>query len=289
MPARPFHRIPLIDRVRAIISVYDTAGGGLLASGLAFSALFALLPALLLIVGVTGFLVEDPRRQGAIVEELGRVLPPLKELLRASLAEAGRGAVSFSALGIVTLIWGASRFYVTLDEAFARIFVESPRRGLVSRSIRGIAAVVALVAAYVLAIVVTSVASILEEVSVAGPAEHLARLVARVVSPILAAGAFAVGVALVYRLVPTHRPRWRTIGPPALLAGAVLAGFTGLFAYLAPRLIGTLAVFGAFFAVFAAMVWLSVGFQVLLLGAAWVRLRGTGRTDREADDPASPG
>jgi uncharacterized BrkB/YihY/UPF0761 family membrane protein len=55
--------------------------------------------------------------------------------------------------------------------------------------------------------------------------------------------------------------------------GITLAAFTDLFVYIAPRLIGSLALYGAIAASFAALVWLSVGFQALLLGAAWTRER----------------
>jgi membrane protein len=226
-----------------------------------------------LLVGVTGFVVDDPERRAAIVTELGEALPPLKEFLEIGLAEAGRGAVSFSALGLVALIWGASRFYVALDEAFARVFVEGPRRGVVSRTVRGVLGVGGLVAAYIAAILVTGGASLIEEIPLAGSARDLVRLVARIGSPLVAATAFSMGVTVVYRLVPTRRSSWREVLPPGVAAGVALAVFTGLFAYVAPRLVGTLAVFGAFFAVFAALVWLSVGFQVLLLGAAWLRIR----------------
>jgi uncharacterized BrkB/YihY/UPF0761 family membrane protein len=45
---------------------------------------------------------------------------------------------------------------------------------------------------------------------------------------------------------------------------------TQLFSLIAPRLIGVASVYGTFVAIFAAMIWLSTGFQILLLGAAWV-------------------
>jgi uncharacterized BrkB/YihY/UPF0761 family membrane protein len=57
---------------------------------------------------------------------------------------------------------------------------------------------------------------------------------------------------------------------PALVVGIALMLLTQLFSLIAPRLIGVASVYGTFVAIFAAMVWLSTGFQILLLGAAWV-------------------
>jgi uncharacterized BrkB/YihY/UPF0761 family membrane protein len=53
----------------------------------------------------------------------------------------------------------------------------------------------------------------------------------------------------------------------------VLTLVTQTFSLIAPRLIGSAALYGTFVAIFAAMVWLSAGFQVMLLGAAWIRER----------------
>jgi uncharacterized BrkB/YihY/UPF0761 family membrane protein len=73
--------------------------------------------------------------------------------------------------------------------------------------------------------------------------------------------------------VPARHVPWRALLPPAIAVGILLAALTQLFSYIAPRLIGTAAVYGTFVAIFAAMVWLSTGFQLLLVGAAWVRER----------------
>ncbi len=85
---------------------------------------------------------------------------------------------------------------------------------------------------------------------------------------------FGLAIAVIYRIVPTVTPSWREIGLPAALVGTVLAVLTAIFALIAPRMVGTLAVYGAFVAVFAAMIWLSFVTQAILLGAAWVHRRG---------------
>jgi hypothetical protein len=53
-------RLP--DRTTAVLDAYGRIGRGILADGLADNALFALLPALLLVVAVGGFVVHDPAR-----------------------------------------------------------------------------------------------------------------------------------------------------------------------------------------------------------------------------------
>ena len=62
-----------------------------------------------------------------------------------------------------------------------------------------------------------------------------------------------------------------------------VALFTALFTALTPQLVGSLQIYGAFVAVFAAMIWLSFVSQALLIGAAWVHRRMV------LNDPREPG
>jgi membrane protein len=263
-----------VATVRRVMDVYDEAGGALLAGGLTYSALFALLPSLLLLTGVLGLVVDDPERRRAILEEIGESLPPLRDFLDASMETITGGAVGFGALGLLGLAWGASRFYGSLDDAFARIFRDSRPRGFVERTIRGLLSVVLLVATFLLALAATGVASLLIER--AGDRVSGVATLWQVLSPVLAAIVFVVATLLVYRLVPAPTPSWGAALPPAILVGAGMAVLTQLFSYIAPRLIGSAAVYGAFVALFAAMIWLSLGFQLLLAGSAWVRIRSGG-------------
>ena len=60
---------------------------------------------------------------------------------------------------------------------------------------------------------------------------------------------------------------------PSILVGIVLAGFAQVFTFIGPRLTHTAAIYGTFVAFFAILAWLSISFNVLLLGASWTRVR----------------
>ena len=87
-----------------------------------------------------------------------------------------------------------------------------------------------------------------------------------------------VVVLVVYRVVPPQAPSWRAIWLPAIVAGVAIVLLSQLFLFLAPRLIGAALLAGSLATAFVALAWLSFTFQVLLFGAAWVRVR---------DDPAA--
>jgi membrane protein len=261
-----------VSAARDILRRYSDAGGGLLAGGLTYGAIFALLPSLLLLSGVLGLIVDDPERRRAIVAGIGDSLPPLRGLVEASLESMTTGAVGFGTIGLIGFGWGASRFYGSLDDAFARIFTDAPKRGLVARMVRGIVSVILFVSVFIVGLALTGIGSYLAT-ETAGRLGADTRAFWAIATPLLTTVVFVAAIAAIYRFVPARDVPWRSLLPPAVVVGVLLAVLTQLFSYIAPRLIGTAAIYGTFIAIFAAMVWLSTAFQVLLIGAAWVRER----------------
>jgi len=270
-----------VATARRVMQVYDDAGNGLLAGGLTYSALFALLPSLLLITGILGFVVDDPERRRAIVEGIGRSLPPLSGFLDASLQQITEGAAGAGVIGLIGLAWGASRFYGSLDDAVSRIFRSAPKRGFVTRTLRGIFSVVLLVSVFLGSLILAGIGSYLADQTAARLGTESGTFW-RVATPLLTGIVFVGAAVLIYRLVPAIHVPWTAAAIPALLVGIGLAALTQLFAYIAPRVIGAAAVYGTFVAIFAAMIWLATGFQLLLMGAAWVSVR----MDRPPPPPA---
>lgn len=265
---------PRIKYLRSVIDAYGSIGGGLLANGLAFSALFAAVPTSLLILALAGFAARDPLFQERLIERLSNAFPPLRELLQDALAAVTGGAGVSSILGFIGLVWAVSQFYATLDVAFARIFRDTPERDVARRTVRGFVWVLILVALVVTAIVATSIASIVDAIL---PTEvPVARLTVTLLSSPLAMLAGAIGiVAVAYRVLPTRTPEWHDLLMPAIVVGAVIVALTQGFSLLAPILVRS-SVVGSLTAVFVALAWLSLLFQAVMIGAVWVRIRSEG-------------
>ncbi|HET7678430.1 MAG TPA: YihY/virulence factor BrkB family protein [Candidatus Limnocylindrales bacterium] len=249
---------------------FEAAGGGLLAAGLAFRLLFAVLPGLMLAAGLAGWLVEDPVVRGELVAAVLRAVPPLAE----AVGETLRGIVEYrgtvSVIGLLGLAWGASALYDALDEAIGRLIPGTRRRNMIERRLLGLAIVLALLGAAVSALVVGTLGVLTEGFGGDGAgAAGLGSLLGLAVTGALTCAA----VLAVYRYVPTTRPSLRASLVPAIVAGLGIALLTAVYATLAPRLIGALSAFGAFAALFGAIIWLGYVCQLLLIGAAWVGLR----------------
>ena len=262
---------------RAILDVYGQAPGGLLANGLAFAALFTVVPVALVTLGIAGLLVHDPTVQSQLAIAIGAAVPPLRSLVDDALLSMSSGAGLTSALGFAGLLWTVSRFYVTLDIAFSRIFTGIPERDLVRRNARSFVWVVGLVGIVTALIVAGSLAAAAEALLPTSTSALLA--FGRVVSSPPVVVAFGVSiVAAVYRVVPARAPSWQALLLPAVATGVAIVVLSQVFLFVAPRIVGAAAVAGSLAAAFIALAWLSFTFQLLLFGAAWARVRDAGAT-----------
>ena len=267
-------RIPAVRILVATLDTYSQAGGGLLAGGLAYASLGALLPGLLLLVSAVGFWVNDPAQRDLIVGAIGQAVPPLEEVARIAFEQVSRGAVPSGIIGIVGLLWGSSRFYSGIDNAFSRIFHSTPRRNEFQRRVRGVLLTLVVVAMPLGALVLGSVTSWLLDLAPGGvEIRGTARALWQVATPAGSLVAFVGGTILVYRFVPGEPPPMRAMLPPAVLVGLILAAFTQLFTWFGPRLAGVAAIYGTFVALFVLLAWLSISMNLLLLGASWARVR----------------
>lgn len=251
-------------------------GGAILASGLATRALFALLPGLLLVVAFVGFLVQDPAIQQRFVDLVAELIPPLEDLVTDSLTVISEGAVPFTVVGIVALLWAASGFFQTLDVAFAVVLGIERRRDPVVRGLIGIAAVALILAAVgavvsILIVAATIAPELVEELF--GPAAG------RFTGTLLLALMAVTAIALAYRFIPSTRPSWSVALVPSIVVGLAISILTELFAIIAPFLAGTASLYGAIAAVFVLLAWLQLCAQVIVMGMAWMRIRMHGPPD----------
>jgi len=251
----------------AVLEAHAAVGGGVLAAGLAFGAVFAAIPTILLALGLAGLFVADPAVRAGVALELARRIPPLEGMAGPVLDRLAAEAGGVSLLGLATLAWSAGRFYGQLDAAFALVFGGPGRRGFLDRTARGLVAVGLLAASYL----VVAWASLLAAGLPGGLAE--ARdLILGPAGPAVVLALVMAAVALVYRTVPRRRMTWRAIALPALVVAAGEGLLASAYVLLAP-LLAAPAVFGPLATAFAALAWLSWAFQLLLVGGSWVRLR----------------
>jgi membrane protein len=261
--------LPPAALVMDLMDRYGAAGGGVTAAGLAYSVLVAILPTLLILVGILGLMVSDPAEQDRILELLAAQIPPLEELIGEILKQISAGAWTFSIIGLIGLIWGASRVYAALDTAVALFFPREPRRDIVRQTIESLACVV-----FFLGSVLGAVALLLwvADLSLI-PSDSGDALLRRLIAVLLLTGWMVSALWLSYWYIPARHITPRDALVPALAAGVAVSVLTQVFAIIAPIFFKSLRIYGTFFALFAALIWLSLCTQVVLLGVAWVARR----------------
>jgi membrane protein len=265
---RRARRFPPVRALMTVNDAYNAVGGGLLASGLAFSALFAVIPGLLLIVSIVVVVVADAAKQKEITDWLIAQVPPLHDVADQIVRNLANSARVGTVLGFVGFLWGASGFYLALENALSRFFPSRRGRDPIMGRVRSMLAVLLVVFGVLAAFGVNVVLSFLARQVGLGDNDALALL-----SPLIAVAAASLICLACYLLVPVEPPRIRAAAPASLVAGIFIGVLTALFGLIAPELVRGFTALGTIASVFVALIWFGYVFQALLYGAAYARLR----------------
>ncbi len=267
--------VPRIAMAHRVWNRYSASSGPLLARGIAFTALFTLVPALLLIASIAGLIIGDPETRARIVSSLAAQFPPLASVLRDALDTALAHAAAFSLIGAAVLAWSASGLVRGLDGAFGILFREAEHGGTVLRTFGEV---------LVVAVAVVGMGLIVVLATLPGPVSDLlglARLRVTAVLPVAAVFALAL------RFLPRPRPGWREVIVPAAWVGMGASILTVAFTHSGPLLFGAADLYGAFAGIFLGLLWLSYVTQLFLVGAAWVAVRADERSAPASAPPST--
>jgi membrane protein len=266
-----------VVRARAVLDRFNAGGGGLLAAGIAYNTLFALIPLLWFAGGLIGFAAGDAGSLDSLRDALTDWVPPLSGVVDELLGSLASASPSLSIIGFIGLAWGSTRLFASLEMGIEAMFADVPRRGLVSRTIRRVLSIAVIAGVVTVAIVANSVASVVSEIMVAGG--DVTAYVASVVVLALPVVFTAIALASIYRLLPPIGPGVDAYRRPTLVIALALTALTRLFALFAPRILGANFVYGTLGAIFVALAWLGLTYSLILVGAAWVRERMLAETE----------
>lgn len=241
----------------------------IIAAGVAFYLLLAMVPALAALVAMYG-LFADPREIGTRVTSLAGVLPRealelLEEQLQRLVATSGGALGLGAALGVLLSVWSATRGTKALIDALNVAYDERESRGFVRLNLIAIGLTMALVGFVAVALaLVALVPLVLEGIGLGAGAE---RALSWARWPLLAA-LLVVALAVLYRYAPDRdAARWRWVSPGAVIATLLwLAGSAGFSLYVSMS-DGYHASYGSLGAVAVVMMWLFVGAFAIVLGA----------------------
>jgi YihY family inner membrane protein len=256
--------VPRIAMANAVYTRFASSSGPILARGIAFVALFAVVPAVIVILSIVGVFVSDPAVRAEIVEILTEQIPSMAPVLDEALASFSGMAPATGIVGLALLVWSASSLVRAIDGAFRIIFRDSGEGRTPIRDVVSVLAVAAGAFAAAIILILVTLPDFLDEAL--GLPGRLMRTVTSL--------AGVVGLlTLMFAFVPRPRPTLRALWLPAVMTGLAVFLLSELFVFLGPLLFGSAELYGAFGALFLGLVWLGNVTQIILVGAAWVAER----------------
>ncbi len=235
-------------------------------AALSYYTLFSVAPLLLIVLAIAGFAFGAEAARGELYGELaGLIGPSGAQALEELVAHANRPAAGTAALvmGTVALLLGASAVFGELQNALDRIW-----RAPAAKEARGWMNILrsrALSFGMILAIAFVLMASLVMSAVLAALGKWwLLDLAASLAVTTLL-------FALVYKIVPRVRIRWRDVWVGAAVTAALFAvGKFLIGLYLGRSSVAS--AFGAAGSLVVFMVWVYYSAQVFLLGAEFTRL-----------------
>ena len=235
-------------------------------AALSYYTLFSIAPLLLIVIAVAGFAFGDEAVRGEIFEQLTGVMGPqgaqaVEDLLQ-NVDRPGAGAIAMIT-GTVALLLGASAVFGELQNALDRIWRAPARKddggwlSLVRSRLLSFGMILAVAFVLMVSLVMSAILSAI------GKWWALDLAASFVVSTLM--------FALIYKIIPRVRIRWRDVWTGAAVTAALFAlGKFLIGLYLGRSSVAS--VFGAAGSLVAMMVWVYYSAQIFLLGAEFTRM-----------------
>lgn len=259
-----------------------------LAAALAYYAVFAIAPLLIIVIAVVGFVFGERAAANEIATQLEATVGPeaasLIESAISNVSQPGSGMLA-SVVGAALLLFGASNLFAALQDTLNMIWHAPPKEG---GGILGIVVQRLTLFAMVLLIGGLFLLSQLTSIVVAAVSAQLdlGGLV-QFINLAIAFGVLVLLFALIYKILPDLDLAWRDVLVGGLVTSVLFSiGRYALSWYLGSNNVGS--VYGVAGSLVILLVWINYSAQVFLLGAefTWVYAKRYG-SQREADTPPS--
>jgi membrane protein len=264
-------------------------GAPRLGAALSYYTIFSLAPLLVVAVAMAGLLFGHQAAQGRIVEQIGGLVGPVAgEAIETMLVSARKPAQGLlaTALGIVTLLLGASGVFNELKAALNTVWEAQPRpkrglRGLLRDRLASFAMVLVVGFLLLVSLVVSATLAALTH-TYRGMFANAALLHA--LDLVVSLAVVTLLFAAIYKLLPDVEPKptWRDVWVGALLTAALFT--VGKFAigiYLGR---GTIAsAYGAAGSLAILLVWIYYAAQILFFGAELTQVYARRHGSRAAE------
>ena len=267
------------NMVKEAFTRFGEDRAAMLGAALAYYAVFALGPMLVIATGIAGIVYGEEASEGLVSEQISATVgPEVAAMVEQLVAAAGQGGSGLAAtvFGGVLLLISASALVLQLEAALSAVFDdEHEEKGLKAtlfKRLRGIAGVLIIGVMLLIIVAANAVVALLAD-RLTGGVQQAVEWGTPAVSLLLAAGL----LALTFRYLPDTRTRW----PSVLFGGAVTAVILLIGAVAISFYLGR-AQGGAFAAgpIVALLFFIYYMSQIVLFGAELTEVHADGGAPR---------
>ncbi len=246
-------------------------------AALAYYTLFSMAPLLVLVIALAGLALGRSAAEGELVDRIaGLVGPESARLLSGMIGQVGRprSGVLATAASLLTMVFGATGVFAQLQASLNDIF-RAPQpartgvRGFVRQRLAAFAMILGVGALLFVSLVLSAVVAAVRGFVTA----HLP-LLGRLLPLLDVALSLAVLTALfalVYKVLPDVRLRWRDVWLGAGVTGGLFTLGKSLIALYLGRVVRT-SVYGAAGSLVLLLLWIYYSSQILFLGAEFTEV-----------------
>jgi membrane protein len=241
----------------------------LMAAGVAFYSLLAMVPGLVALISVYGLVATPSDVSRQITSTLSAAPREVRNLVTAQLesitASAGGGAVLGAILGTLIALWSASSGVGHLMNAVNRAYDEEETRGFVRLKLIALALTVGAIVFIVIAFAVIALLPSLLAKTGLGTA---GRVLVGLLRWILLMAGMMVGLSVVYRYGPDREDaRWEWVSVGAVAASVMWIVGSILFSIYTANFAKYNETYGSLGAVVVLLLWLDLTALAVVLGA----------------------
>ncbi|HET9850054.1 MAG TPA: YihY/virulence factor BrkB family protein [Candidatus Saccharimonadales bacterium] len=267
----------LFKFVKEVFQELGKDKGSQLSAALAYTGVFALIPFLVVIISVAGFIFGKRAAEGTLFSNLGDVIgPSTASSLSHALAHTHQGGHGVLALvlGLAGALLGASALTGQLKTSFNSVFgiIPDPAGGI-KRTVYVKLKDISLLVIGCLIVVASIALSALLSAAGAGLASHLGipDSLLQALNLIISFGIFIVILFLIYRSVPDVRLPARIVWVASLIIGLLFMVGKVVLGWVIGHN-GTASAYGAAASIITLLLWLYYTGQILLIGAEGMKV-----------------
>ncbi len=260
-----------------------------LAAAISYYVLFSIVPLIILSVSILGFFLNSESVRNDIVNRVLDIVPLNETSGRSAVEDAVNSVHSVSGpvaiLSLLGTLWTGSSVFASVRKALNRVWAIGEHRPFAQQKLVDIAQVGVLGAILLSSLILTGVLRAVRELTPdsAGPLSGRSPLW-EIPSVLLPAVLTFVTFALLYRIVPAARPRWRDALPGALVATLLFETLKNSFAFYVANFNNFDVVYGSLAGLLLFLFFTYLSSAILLIGAELARTLLRFHTDAFRDE-----